>query len=77
MKGSDSMICFGIDVSKGKSTVTAISSDGVLMYPITQVEHNLNSMLELANYIKTLSQSDEVRVVCESTGYYHWPLAAR
>ena len=69
------MICFGIDVSKGKSTVTAISSDGVLMYPITQVEHNLNSMLELANYIKTLSQSDEVRVVCESTGYYHWPLA--
>ena len=68
------MICFGIDVSKGKSTVTAISSDGVLVYPTGTVKHTAEDILTLASCITTLSKSDEVRVVCESTGYYHWSL---
>ena len=69
------MICFGIDVSKGKSTVTAISSDGVLVYPTTTINHNAEDIQDLANSINSLTESDEVRVVCESTGYYHWPIA--
>lgn len=69
------MICFGIDVSKGKSTVTAISSDGVLVYPTATINHNAEDIQKLTNSINSLTESDEVRVVCESTGYYHWPIA--
>ena len=58
------MICFGIDVSKGKSTVTAISSDGVLEYPTATIDHNAESLAILADRIKSLAPSDEVRVVC-------------
>ncbi len=68
------MICFGIDVSKGKSTITAISSDGEIVFPTVSVDHSQDQILRLVNQIKELESSEEVRVVCESTGYYHWPV---
>lgn len=68
------MICFGIDVSKGKSTVTALSSDGEVLYPTTTVEHSTKEIHNLIKTIKGLENNGEIRIVCESTGYYHWPL---
>ena len=68
------MICFGIDVSKGKSTVTAISSDGSIICPTNEVAHNRDELLALVSHINILLANDQLKVVCESTGYYHWPL---
>ncbi len=52
------MICFGIDVSKGKSTITAISSDGEIVFPTVSVDHSQDQILRLVNQIKELESSE-------------------
>ena len=68
------MICFGIDVSKGSSTVTGISSDGHIAFKTQSIEHTQEQVSALVKTIQFLSASNEIRVVCESTGYYHWQI---
>jgi transposase len=62
------MITFGIDVSKGESTVAAISPQETLIQPF-KVEHTPKDFNDLVECIK--SYPNEVRVVMESTGRYH------
>ena len=68
------MICYGIDESKGSSTVTGISSDGHIAFKTQSIEHTQEQVSALVKTIQFLSASNEIRVVCESTGYYHWQI---
>ena len=67
------LICVGIDVSKGKSTVSAFQwGDVVLMKP-HDVAHTASALNELADSLRRFP--GEVRVVMEHTGRYWLPVA--
>ena len=67
------LICVGIDVSGGKSTVSAYGwGDTVLIKP-HDVPHTASALRELADSLKALD--GEVRVVLEHTGRYWLPVA--
>ena len=66
------MVCVGIDVSKGKSTVFAMDEHGTVHLAPKEFEHTQMAMIQLLERIHSLP--GEVRVVMESTGYYHWPI---
>ena len=66
------MISVGIDVSKGKSTVCILKPGGEVLKTPFDVLHTIEDMLSLVNLIKTYD--DEVRVILEDTGHYHWPV---
>ena len=66
------MICVGVDVSKGKSTVAAIDENGEVFMQASEYEHTETGMAELIQKLKALKE--EPRIVVENTGYYHWPL---
>ena len=66
------MISVGIDVSKEKSTVFILSSTGEINKEAYEIFHNSN---DIHNLVKTIKGFNEpVKVVLESTGYYHWPI---
>ena len=66
------MVSVGVDVSKGKSTVCFMRPYGeVLISPYT-VQHCEKDLMHLVEQIHRLH--DEVRVVMESTGSYHYPI---
>jgi transposase len=67
------LICIGIDVSKGTSTVSALSWDGVFLMKPHDVLHTASALGELADSIKRLG--GDVRVVMEHTGRYWLPVA--
>ena len=62
------MIAVGIDVSKGKSTVSAIGEGKKILQKPFNVSHNKTDLEELATFIKKF---DSVRVVMEHTGVYY------
>ena len=64
------MISVGIDVSKGKSTVCFFKPGGEVLVTPFEVVHTKGELNELADKIN--SYGEEVRVVLENTGYYHW-----
>ncbi len=67
------LICVGIDVAKGKSTVSAFEwGDAVLIKP-HDVPHTASALGELADSLKRLP--GDVRVVMEHTGRYWLPVA--
>lgn len=66
------MISVGIDVSKGKSTVCIMKSGGEVLQTPIDILHTMESVLALAKRLK--SYGEEVRVVLEDTGHYHWPV---
>ena len=66
------MICVGVDVSKGKSTVAAIDENGEVFMRASEYEHTETGMTKLIQRLKMLKE--EPRIVVENTGYYHWPL---
>ena len=63
------MICVGVDVSKGKSTVSALDENGEVFMNANEYIHTESGMSELIQELKKLP--GEVKVVAESTGYYH------
>ena len=65
------MISVGIDVSKEKSTVFILSSTGEIIKGAYEIFHNSNDIHNLLRPIKDFNEP--VKVVLESTGYYHWP----
>lgn len=66
------MIAVGIDVSKAKSTVAILNSNGsTLARPFT-MQHNRQELDTLAKYLKSLSEP--VTVLMEYTGHYHYPV---
>ena len=62
----------GIDVSKGKSTITIIRPQGVVICKPFNVSHSAKELRNLTDYIVSLE--GETRAVCECTGRYHEPI---
>ncbi len=65
--------CLAIDVAKGKSMVTLISSCGEVLINPYEINHSINDFSNLLNRIKKL-KLDNVSVIMESTGIYHKPV---
>ena len=62
----------GIDVSKGKSTVTILQPGGVIIRKPFNVEHSQKGLHDLSELIRSLP--GESRAVMECTGRYHEPV---
>ena len=62
----------GIDVSKGKSTVTVLQPGGISLRRPFDVTHSVSALNELKDYI--LSLDGDTRAVMECTGRYHEPI---
>lgn len=66
------MISVGIDVSKEKSTVCFLKPGGEVVKTPYDIMHN---KVELAALVTCISSfNEEVRVVLEDTGHYHFPI---
>lgn len=63
----------GIDVSKGKSMIAVMRPFGELVVPPFEIHHTNSELCELTKLLSGLS--GETRVVMESTGNYHLPVA--
>jgi len=63
----------GIDVSKGKSLIAVMRPFGEVVVSPREVRHTDSELSELAKLLKSLD--GETRVVMESTGNYHAPVA--
>lgn len=63
----------GIDVSKGRSTVTVMRPFGEVVISPFEVRHTDSELSALARLLKSLD--GETRVVMEATGNYHTPVA--
>ena len=62
-----------IDVAKGKSMVSLISSCGEVLIEPYEINHSINDFTNLLNRIKK-QKLDNVSVIMESTGIYHRPV---
>lgn len=69
------MVSVGIDVSKEKSTVCILKPYGEIVCSPYEMNHVESKMEELISRISL--QKDEVRVVMEATGAYHFPVLHR
>ena len=67
------MNCVGVDVSKGKSTIAVMRPFGEVVVSPFEVLHTDSELSEQARLLKSLN--GETRVVMESTGNYHAPVA--
>ena len=67
------MNCVGIDVSKGKSMIAVMRPFGEVVVSPFEVLHTDSELSKLAGLLKSLD--GETRVVMESTGNYHAPVA--
>lgn len=67
------MICVGIDVSKGKSTVCIMENMGDVLEKPFEVVHTQPALEELAEKIRSFNKP--VRIVMEATGHYHLPVS--
>ena len=66
------MIAVGIDVSKGKSTVTILDSDGTVRAQPYEMNHSKAEINALIQYIKAVD--DHPVILMEATGHYHLPV---
>ena len=74
MKGSMPMqSVLAIDVAKGKSMVSLISSCGEVLIEPYEINHSINDFTNLLNKINK-QKLDNVSVIMESTGIYHRPV---
>ena len=62
-----------IDVAKGKSMVTLISSCGEVLIEPYEINHSINDFNNLLNRINNLKLK-KISVIMESTGIYHRPI---
>jgi transposase len=65
--------CLAIDVAKGKSMVSLISSCGEVLIDPYEINHSINDFTNLLNRIMKL-KLDNISVIMESTGIYHRPI---
>lgn len=63
----------GIDVSKGKSTITILSQAGELMEETFEVEHTNEGMKILDDKLMKYPK-ENLKIVMEETGTYHLPI---
>ena len=67
------MNAVGIDVSKGKSTVAVLRTNGEIVVSPFDVSHSPKELSELVTLLKTLD--GDTKVVMEYTGNYYLPIA--
>lgn len=60
----------GIDISKGKSTVTIMSEEKREIEKTFEITHNKEGLEKLGNKLKKHSKKD-IKIVMEATGVYH------
>lgn len=65
--------CLAIDVAKGKSMVTLVSSGGEVLIDPYEVNHSINDFSNLLNRIDNY-KLDNIFVIMEATGVYHRPI---
>ena len=65
--------CLAVDVAKGKSMVTLVSSSGEVLIDPYEVNHSINDFSNLLNRI-TSFKLDNISVIMESTNIYHRPI---
>ena len=65
--------CLAIDVAKGKSMVTLISSGGEVLINPYEINHSINDFTNLLNRIKSF-KLENISVIMESTNIYHRPV---
>lgn len=63
----------GIDVSKGKSTVSILSVEGEVIEEPFEINHDLSKLNLLNEKLSTFSKED-LKIVLEQTGTYHLPI---
>ena len=63
----------GIDISKGKSMIAVMRPFGEIVVTPYEVRHTDSELVELAKLLRSLD--GETRIVMESTGNYHTPIA--
>lgn len=63
----------GIDVSKGKSTVSILSVEGEVIEEPFEINHNLSN-LDLLNEKLSTFLKEDLKIVLEQTGTYHLPI---
>ena len=66
------MISVGVDVSKNKSTICILKPYGEIVSSPFEVQHTEKALTDVANMLLRLDE--EVRIVMESTGNYHYPI---
>lgn len=64
------MISIGIDVSKGKSTVCIIKPNDKILKSPFEINYTIDELHSLISIIQSFDE--EVRVVLEDTGHYHF-----
>lgn len=67
------LISVGIDVSKGKSTVCIMSHPKKIIHDSFTVLHTISDLALLEAELQKLS--GEIKIIMESTGHYHLPIA--
>lgn len=63
----------GIDVSKGKSTVSVLSVEGEIIEEPFEINHDLSNLYLLNEKLSTFLKED-LKIVLEQTGTYHLPI---
>ena len=66
------MIAVGIDVSKSKSTVAVLDSDGCIRVKPYSMSHTQTDMNSLVMYLKNVNEP--IIILMEYTGHYHYPV---
>lgn len=67
------MYAVGVDVSKGKSTISIITIHGEVIEEPFEILHDQNGIDILFSKIKNYKKED-VKILMEATGHYHLPL---
>lgn len=67
------MYAVGIDVSKGKSTISIITTEGEIIEEPFEINHDQEGFDILLSKIKNIKK-EEIKFLMEATGHYHLPL---
>lgn len=67
------MYAVGIDVSKGKSTISIITTEGEVIEEAFEISHDQSGFEKLISKVKNIDKK-EIKFLMEATGHYHLPL---
>ncbi len=67
------MYAVGIDVSKGKSTISIVTTEGEVIEKPFEIKHDQEGFDILLSKVKNFKK-EEIKFLMEATGHYHLPL---
>ena len=67
------MYAVGIDVSKGKSTISIVTTEGEIIEKPFEIKHDQEGFDTLLSKVKSFKKK-EIKFLMEATGHYHLPL---